>query len=162
MATILPTTCSNAFSCIKMSILTQESFKFVLTCPIGNISVLVQVKIGIWINVNHDPWHKMASQHINELTTNCQCHLFHGAMSWRRCGFSHIRLLVLILYGHHIITDMAHGHHGIWNYQYLKCLFNSFFRLTSKKTSKIHYRPLCEGNTSGFPHIGPVMQKTFL
>ena len=36
------------------------------------------------------------------------------------------------------IKVMSHEHHGFLSYQQLYCLFNSLFRLTSKKTSKLN------------------------
>ena len=44
----------------------------------------------------------------------------------------------------------------------LNCLFNSWFRLTSTKTSKLHITGVFEGQCLVHcPHKGPVMQKVF-
>ena len=44
------------------------------------------------------------------------------------------------------------------------CLLSRLFRRRSKKTSKLRFTGLCEGNspvTGEFPHKGPVTRKTF-
>ena len=38
---------------------------------------------------------------------------------------------------HPAITMISYKHHSIWNHSPLHCLFNSLFRLTTKKTSKV-------------------------
>ena len=52
------------------------------------------------------------------------------------------------------ITTTSYGCHGVPNYWSIKCLFNSLFRLTTKKHKKFMLLSLCEGSppvTGGFP-----------
>ena len=49
-------------------------------------------------------------------------------------------------------------HHGITNHRHLDCLLSHLFSHTSKKTSKLRFTGLCEGNppvTGGFPSQRP-------
>ena len=62
------------------------------------------------------------------------------------------------------ITAMSHDRHGISNYWSVECLFNSLFRLTTKKHQRSALISLCEGNplvTGCSLHKGAVMRKMF-
>ena len=57
-------------------------------------------------------------------------------------------------------------HHGVSNHQQLECLFNSMFRLTTRKTSIPCTTGICEQLEilrwpADSPHKGPVMWKAF-
>ena len=55
---------------------------------------------------------------------------------------------------------MSSEGHGLSNHQLLNCLFNSLFRLSSKKTSKFPFMFFC-GFQVDSPHIEPVIRKAF-
>ena len=60
------------------------------------------------------------------------------------------------------ITDTPHGRRGVSYHKQLDYLFNSLFKLKSKKNQSSHITCLYEGNTrvtSGFPHKGSVLRK---
>ena len=64
------------------------------------------------------------------------------------------------------IIGMPHEHHGISNHQCSNCLFNSFFRIKMKKTSKLSIPgSFCRESTDDWwtpsPHKAPVMWKVF-
>ena len=64
-----------------------------------------------------------------------------------------------------LISVTSYGRHGISDHQWLDCLFNILFRLTTKKISKLCINdPLWGANhqwAADSLHKGQVMQKTF-
>ena len=46
------------------------------------------------------------------------------------------------------ITLTSHHHNGVLNHRQLKCLNNSFFKLTRRKNIKVPHTDLCEGRAS--------------
>ena len=58
-----------------------------------------------------------------------------------------------------VTLHLHHNEHdGVSNHQPHHCLLNRFFRLRSKKTSKLRVTGLCAGNS---PHKWPVTRKMF-
>ena len=64
-----------------------------------------------------------------------------------------------------IMSKQRHNERdGVSNHRLLDCLLNRLFRRRSKKTSKLRFTTLCEGNSpvaGAFPAQRPVMRKMF-
>ena len=69
--------------------------------------------------------------------------------------------VTILVYGLAILPTISiasqwyhNDHGGFSSHQHLDCLLNRLFQCRSRKTSKLHFTGLCEGNppvTSGFP-----------
>ena len=62
------------------------------------------------------------------------------------------------------VTVTSNDHHGVSNYRSIQWLFNTLFRLTTKKYYRSALLSLCERNPpviGGSPHKGPVTWKLF-
>ena len=62
------------------------------------------------------------------------------------------------------ITVSSNDRHGVANHRSIECLFNSLFRLTTKKHQSSHYCPFVRGIHRwpvDSPHKGPVTPKMF-
>ena len=62
------------------------------------------------------------------------------------------------------VTVTSNDRHGVSNYRSIQCLFNTLFRLTTKKYQRSALLSLCEGNppvSCGSHHKRPITRKLF-